>query len=82
MYRARGRISRPSAVCSNACAIHPTTRPTANNVNAAPAGKPSTRSMAASAKSTVGAAPVARQILSQWFFGNKGPYTAGSSQTL
>ena len=30
----------------------------------------------------VGAAPVARQILSQWFFGNKGPYQAGSSQTL
>jgi penicillin-binding protein 2 len=30
----------------------------------------------------VGAAPVARQILSQWFFGSKGPYTAGSSKTL
>ncbi len=30
----------------------------------------------------VGAAPVARQILSQWFFGRKGPYTAGSSRTL
>ena len=30
----------------------------------------------------VGAAPVARQILSQWFFGNKGPYTAGNSKTL
>jgi penicillin-binding protein 2 len=30
----------------------------------------------------VGAAPVARQILSQWFFGNKGPYVAGSSKTL
>ena len=30
----------------------------------------------------VGAAPVARQILSQWFFGNKGPYVAGSSRTL
>ncbi|MFZ0039898.1 MAG: penicillin-binding protein 2 [Solirubrobacteraceae bacterium] len=30
----------------------------------------------------VGAAPVAREILSQWFFGKPGPYTAGSSQTL
>jgi penicillin-binding protein 2 len=30
----------------------------------------------------VGAAPVARQILSQWFFGNKGKYVAGSSHTL
>jgi penicillin-binding protein 2 len=30
----------------------------------------------------VGAAPVARQILSQWFFGNKGTYVAGSSKTL
>ena len=30
----------------------------------------------------VGAAPVARQILSQWFFGNKGSYVAGSSKTL
>ncbi len=30
----------------------------------------------------VGAAPVARQILSQWFFGNKGPYVAGNSKTL
>jgi penicillin-binding protein 2 len=30
----------------------------------------------------VGAAPVARQILSQWFFGNKGGYVAGSSKTL
>ncbi|MGH2931027.1 MAG: penicillin-binding transpeptidase domain-containing protein, partial [Solirubrobacteraceae bacterium] len=30
----------------------------------------------------VGAAPVARQILSQWFFGKPGPYLAGSSQTL
>jgi penicillin-binding protein 2 len=30
----------------------------------------------------VGAAPVARQILSQWFFGNKGKYIAGSSHTL
>jgi penicillin-binding protein 2 len=30
----------------------------------------------------VGAAPVARQILSQWFFGNKGVYVAGSSRTL
>jgi penicillin-binding protein 2 len=30
----------------------------------------------------VGAAPVARQILSQWFFGNKGAYVAGNSRTL
>jgi penicillin-binding protein 2 len=30
----------------------------------------------------VGAAPVARQILSQWFFGSKGAYVAGSSRTL
>jgi penicillin-binding protein 2 len=30
----------------------------------------------------VGAAPVARQLLSQWFFGNKGAYTPGNSQTL
>jgi penicillin-binding protein 2 len=30
----------------------------------------------------VAAAPVARQILSQWFFGKPGPYTAGSSRTL
>ncbi|MGH2871282.1 MAG: penicillin-binding transpeptidase domain-containing protein [Solirubrobacteraceae bacterium] len=30
----------------------------------------------------VGAAPVARQILSQWFLGKPGPYTAGTSQTL
>jgi len=30
----------------------------------------------------VGAAPVARQILSQWFFGNKGQYVAGNSKTL
>jgi penicillin-binding protein 2 len=30
----------------------------------------------------VAAAPVARQILSQWFFGNPGKYTSGSSQTL
>jgi penicillin-binding protein 2 len=30
----------------------------------------------------VGAAPVARQILSQWFFGKPGPYTAGNSRTL
>ncbi len=30
----------------------------------------------------VGAAPVAREILSQWFFGNPGKYVAGSSQTL
>ena len=30
----------------------------------------------------VGAAPVARQILSRWFFGHKGAYVAGSSRTL
>jgi penicillin-binding protein 2 len=30
----------------------------------------------------VGAAPVARQILSQWFFGKPGTYTAGNSHTL
>ena len=30
----------------------------------------------------VAAAPVAREILSQWFFGKPGPYTAGSSRTL
>jgi penicillin-binding protein 2 len=30
----------------------------------------------------VGAAPVAREILSQWFFGKPGPYTAGNSKTL
>jgi penicillin-binding protein 2 len=30
----------------------------------------------------VGAAPVARQILSQWFFGNKGAYVVGTSRTL
>ncbi len=30
----------------------------------------------------VASAPVARQILSQWFFGNPGKYVAGSSQTL
>jgi penicillin-binding protein 2 len=30
----------------------------------------------------IGAAPVARQILSQWFYGNKGAYVPGSSQTL
>ena len=30
----------------------------------------------------VGAAPVARQILSQWFYGKPGVYTAGNSQTL
>jgi penicillin-binding protein 2 len=30
----------------------------------------------------VAAAPVARQILSQWFFGRPGPYVAGSSKTL
>jgi len=29
----------------------------------------------------VAAAPVARQILSQWFFGKPGPYKAGSSHT-
>jgi penicillin-binding protein 2 len=30
----------------------------------------------------VAAAPVAREILSQWFFGNRGKYVAGSSRTL
>jgi penicillin-binding protein 2 len=30
----------------------------------------------------VAAAPVAREILSQWFFGKPGAYVAGSSQTL
>ena len=30
----------------------------------------------------VAAAPVAREILSQYFFGKSGPYQAGSSQTL
>jgi penicillin-binding protein 2 len=30
----------------------------------------------------IGAAPVAREILSQWFSGNKGQYIAGSSRTL
>jgi penicillin-binding protein 2 len=30
----------------------------------------------------VAAAPVARQILSQWFFGKPGPYKAGASSTL
>ncbi len=30
----------------------------------------------------VAAAPVARQILSQWFFGKPGPYVVGSSRTL
>jgi penicillin-binding protein 2 len=30
----------------------------------------------------VGAAPVAREILSQWFFRNKGAYVAGNSKTL
>jgi cell division protein FtsI/penicillin-binding protein 2 len=30
----------------------------------------------------IAAAPVARQILSQWFYGNKGQYVAGSSKTL
>jgi cell division protein FtsI/penicillin-binding protein 2 len=29
----------------------------------------------------VGAAPVARQMLSQWFYAKPGPYTAGSSTT-
>jgi penicillin-binding protein 2 len=28
------------------------------------------------------AAPVAREILSQWFFGKPGPYQAGTSTTL
>jgi penicillin-binding protein 2 len=30
----------------------------------------------------VAAAPVARQILSQWFYGKPGPYTSGTSTTL
>jgi penicillin-binding protein 2 len=30
----------------------------------------------------IAAAPVARQMMSQWFFGNKGKYVAGSSKTL
>jgi penicillin-binding protein 2 len=30
----------------------------------------------------VGAAPVAREILSKWFYGKAGPYVAGSSQSL
>jgi penicillin-binding protein 2 len=30
----------------------------------------------------VGAAPVAHEILNQWFFGNRGKYIAGSSHTL
>ena len=30
----------------------------------------------------VAAAPVARQILSQWFFGKPGPFEAGASTTL
>jgi penicillin-binding protein 2 len=30
----------------------------------------------------VGAAPVAREILSKWFYGKAGPYVAGSSNTL
>jgi cell division protein FtsI/penicillin-binding protein 2 len=30
----------------------------------------------------VASAPVARQILSQWFFGKPGQYVAGSSKTL
>ena len=30
----------------------------------------------------VGAAPVAREILSQWFFGKPGVYKAGTSRTL
>ncbi len=28
------------------------------------------------------AAPAARQILSQWFFGNRGKFVAGTSKTL
>ena len=28
------------------------------------------------------AAPAARQILSQWFYGNRGPFQVGSSKTL
>ncbi len=30
----------------------------------------------------IAAAPVAREILSQWFFGKRGQYVAGSSKTL
>ncbi len=30
----------------------------------------------------VAAAPVARQMLSQWFFGKPGPWVAGTSHTL
>jgi penicillin-binding protein 2 len=30
----------------------------------------------------IGAAPVARQILSQYFYGNRGPWVAGASHTL
>jgi cell division protein FtsI/penicillin-binding protein 2 len=30
----------------------------------------------------VGAAPVARQILSQWFYGKPGPYVTGTSTSL
>jgi len=30
----------------------------------------------------IGAAPVARQILSQWFFGKRGQYVPGQSRTL
>jgi penicillin-binding protein 2 len=30
----------------------------------------------------VAAAPVAREILSQWFYGKPGPFQAGSSTTL
>jgi hypothetical protein len=30
----------------------------------------------------VGAAPVARQILSQWFFGKRGQFVSGNSHTL
>ena len=28
------------------------------------------------------AAPAARQILSQWFYGQRGPFKAGTSKTL
>jgi penicillin-binding protein 2 len=31
---------------------------------------------------SVAAAPVARQILSQWFYGKSGPYVPGASTTL
>ncbi len=30
----------------------------------------------------VAAAPVAREILSQWFFGKRGPFVVGKSKTL